>query len=291
MLPSLGKKVAMQSSFRLGRNLDGVDAERQALEGCQMFMQHPNFDLTNRVALITGAGRGIGAGMALALAGQGCAVAIQDIELDQAQAVAEEIIARGGRALAFGGDIGDLSLPEEFIQQTVASLGGLHILINNAATQKDGSWLDETPEEFEREWRANLIAPVILCQKAVPIFRAGKWGRIVNLGSIQGKGGNAHALPYAMSKAALENMTKALARDLAAAGITVNMISPGYFNTWRNREQFQTPEDFEQRSRGIPIRRIGEPEDCAGAILLLCSEAGSYITGQTLYVDGGLSAR
>ena len=171
-------------------------------------------------------------------------------------------------------------------------LGGLHVLINNAAIQKEGSWLEETPEEFERRmarqfaWRRFAYRSY-----ACRFFKAQKWGRIVNLGSIQGKWGNAGMLPYAMSKAALENMTKGLARDLGEHGITINMISPGYFNTWRNRDQFQTPEDFEKRSRWLPLKRIGEPEDCAGAALLLCSEAGSYITGQTLYVDGGMSVR
>jgi NAD(P)-dependent dehydrogenase (short-subunit alcohol dehydrogenase family) len=254
-------------------------------------MSFPNFDLTGRVALITGAGRGIGMGMAHALAAYGCAVAIQDIELDVARETAAGLEKSGARALALGGDITDLSLPAQLIEQTQRELGGLHILINNAAIQKEEPWLQMLPDEFEREWRANLIAPVLLCQLAVPIFRTQKWGRIISLGSIQGKGGNSGALAYAMSKAALENMTKGIARDLGGDGITVNMISPGYYNTWRNRDQFQTPEDFEKRSQWIPLKRIGEPEDCGGAALLLCSEAGSYITGQNFYVDGGLSAR
>ena len=247
--------------------------------------------MQGRVALITGAGRGIGQGIARGLASQGCAVAIQDIELDVAQAAVAEIVENGGRAIALGGDIGDPALPETLVEATLRELGGLHVLINNAAIQKEESWLALTPHEMERQWRADVIAPVRLCQLAVPIFRAQKWGRIVNLGSIQGKGGNPGMMPYAMSKAALENMTRGLARDLGPDSITVNMISPGYFNTWRNRDQFQTPEDFEKRSQWMPLRRIGEPEDCAGLALLLCSAAGSYITGQNIYVDGGLSSR
>ena len=247
--------------------------------------------MQGRVALITGAGRGIGQGIARGLASQGCAVAIQDIELDVAQAAAAEIVENGGRAIALGGDIGDLALPETLVEATRCELGGLHVLINNAAIQKEENWLALTAHEMERQWRADVIAPVRLCQLAVPIFRAQKWGRIINLGSIQGKGGNPGMMPYAMSKAALENMTRGLARDLGPDSITVNMISPGYFNTWRNRDQFQTPEDFEKRSQWMPLRRIGEPEDCAGIALLLCSAAGSYITGQNIYVDGGMSAR
>ena len=250
-----------------------------------------NFDLQGRVALITGAGRGIGLGIARGLASRGCAVAIQDIELDVAQTAVAEIQSSGGRTLALGGDISDLSLPPILVESTMRELGGLHVLINNAAIQQRAHWLEFTPDEIEKEWRANLIAPILLCQRAVPVFREQNWGRIINLGSIQGKGGNARMLPYAMSKAALENMTRGLARELGPDNITVNLIAPGYFNTWRNRDDFQTPEDFEQRGRHLPLRRVGQPEDCAGIAVLLCSDAGSYITGQTIYVDGGLSAR
>ena len=188
-------------------------------------------------------------------------------------------------------DFASLKSVNQLADDVLRDVPELHVLINNAAIQKEESWLALTPHEMERQWRADVIAPVRLCQLAVPIFRAQKWGRIVNLGSIQGKGGNPGMMPYAMSKAALENMTRGLARDLGPDSITVNMISPGYFNTWRNRDQFQTPEDFEKRSQWMPLRRIGEPEDCAGLALLLCSAAGSYITGQNIYVDGGLSSR
>lgn len=247
--------------------------------------------MQGRVALITGAGRGIGQGIARGLASAGCAVAIQDIDEAAAQDAVAEICQSGGKAIALGGDIGDLALPEQLVEATRRELGGLHVVINNAAIQKQESWLETMPEEMERQWRADVIAPVRLCQLAVPIFREQKWGRILNLGSIQGKGGNPGMMPYAMSKAALHNMTLGLARELGPDGITVNMISPGYFNTWRNRDQFQTPEDFEKRGQWLPLRRVGEPEDCAGIALLLCSEAGGYITGQNIYVDGGMSAR
>ncbi|HEY0073927.1 MAG TPA: SDR family oxidoreductase [Abditibacteriaceae bacterium] len=250
-----------------------------------------SFDLTGRVALLTGAGRGIGLGMARGLAAYGCAIAIQDIELDVAQEAAVQIENEGGRALALGGDAGDLKLLEEWVETVQQKLGGLHCLINNAAIQHEISWMEETIDEFEHQWRVNLLAPVRLSQLCVPIFREQKWGRIINIGSIQGKSGNPTMLPYSMSKAALENMTKGLARELGEHGITVNMMSPGYFNTWRNRDQFQTPEDFVKRGQWVPMKRVGQPEDCAGAALLLCSEAGGYITGQNLYVDGGISAR
>ena len=133
---------------------------------------------------------------------------------------------------------------------------------------------------------------MLLCQQAVPIFRGQGFGRIINLGSIQQKTGNASMLPYAASKSALENITKALARELAKDQITVNMLSPGWFNTWRNRHDFKTPEDMiATGKRAVPLGRIGEPQDCGGVALLLCSDAGAYITGQTIFVDGGMSIR
>lgn len=252
----------------------------------------PKLRLDDRVALITGSGRGIGLGIARGLASAGCAVAIQDIDLDVAQREAQAIIAGGGRAVALGGDITDLSLPCEAIAQTVRQLGGLHILINNAAIQLAKDWTDFTIEEITRQVNADFISPILFCQQAAAIFKRQHFGRIINIGSIQQRSGNPDMLPYSMSKAALENLTRGLARVLAPDGITVNLLAPGYFNTWRNRDDFKTPQDLIERGRTyVPSGRIGEPEDCAGIALLLCSDAGEYITGQTIYVDGGMSVR
>lgn len=253
----------------------------------------PDFSLNGKVALLTAAGRGIGLGMARALASAGCAVAIQDIDLAVAEQEAQAIRDSGGRAVAIGGDMGEIDVVRGLIARTVSSLGGLHILINNAAIQKQKPWLEVTLEEMEQQWRVNMAAPILLSQEAALVFRAGGSGRIVNIGSIQQKVGNANMLPYSMSKAALENMTRALARDLAPQ-ITVNLIAPGYVNTWRNREDARIasgPADPDNIKRWLPMARIGQPADFAGIVLLLCSDAGGYITGQSIFVDGGMSAR
>ena len=251
-----------------------------------------SFDLSNRVALITGSARGIGLGIARALAGAGCAVAIQDIDLDAAKRQAESIAREGGRATALGGDAADLTNAELLVRQTIEQLGRIDILINNASIQRKLPWTQLDRDDFDRTMHANVLFPVLLCQQAAPHFRRQKWGRIVNVGSIQQVLGNEHMLSYAMSKAAMVNMTLALARDLARDGVTVNLIAPGYFNTIRNVEKLGDPEKRrEAGERLVTVGRIGEPEDVAGIALLLCSDAGSYITGESIFVDGGMSAR
>jgi len=248
--------------------------------------------MTGRVALITGAGRGIGLGIAKALASAGCAVAIQDIDLDVASTEADSINRAGGRAIALGGDITDLSLPQRAVRETEQKLGGLHVLVNNASIQLSKDWLEQSLAEMTEQVNADFIAPILFCQQAVPIFRRQRWGRVLNIGSVQQKFSNPGMMPYAMCKAALDNMTRGLARGLARDDITVNLLAPGWFNTYRNRGDFPRPEDLVQKGQQyVPLGRIGEPTDCGGIALLLCSDAGSYITGQTIYVDGGISVR
>jgi len=253
-------------------------------------MEAPDFDLSGRVALITGAGRGIGLGIAKALASAGCAVAIQDLDDTVATREAEMLKKSGGKATALGGDITNVSLPAKWVRETIKKLGGLHIVINNASIQTHVHWTKLTVKEFDRMMHANVYTPIALCQAAEPIFRKQRWGRMVNIGSIQQRTGNERMLDYAMSKAALENMTFALARDLAGVGVTVNNIAPGYFFTIRN-PQLNSAAERRKAGEWIPVGRVGEPRDAAGVALLLCSAAGEYITGQTIYVDGGMAAR
>ncbi len=253
-------------------------------------MEAVPFRVDGKVALATGAGRGIGLAMARALAAAGAAVAIQDIDLDVANAEVARIRSQGGKAIALGGDLSDLTLPQQLVEQTVAHLGSIDILINNGAIQSNGSWLEMPVEEMQKQFDCDLLGPILFSRYAVPHMKARKWGRIINIGSIQHRGANPHMLPYSLSKAAMEKFTMALARDLAKDQITVNCVAPGWINTWRNRDDFKTEEETKQKGRHIPLGRIGIPEDFAGIALLLCSEAGSYITGQTIFVDGGLSA-
>jgi NAD(P)-dependent dehydrogenase (short-subunit alcohol dehydrogenase family) len=252
-------------------------------------MDAPNFRVDGKVALITGAGRGIGLGMAQGLASAGATVVIQDIELEVATAAAQAIVAEGGKALALGGDLTDLTLPERLVKQTVEQAGGIDILINNGAIQSSKHWLEMPLEEMKLQFDTDLVSPILFCRAAVPYMKAKKWGRIINLGSIQQRSANPHMLPYSLCKGSMEKLTKALGRDLARDKITVNCIAPGWINTYRNRHDFKDAQDVVEKGKHVPLGRVGEPYDFAGIVVLLCSSAGEYITGQNIFVDGGFS--
>jgi NAD(P)-dependent dehydrogenase (short-subunit alcohol dehydrogenase family) len=252
-------------------------------------MANDDFDMTGRVALITGAGRGMGLAIGKAFATKGCAVAIQDIDKAAAAEAATAISDAGGRAIAVVGDVSDLAYPASCVADVLAKLGGLHVLVNNAAIQHRKPWIDERAEDFMHVLSTNIVSPILFCQAAVPIFKEQRWGRILNVGSIQGFGGNANMLPYSLSKSAMVTMTKALARDLGRDGITVNNLAPGWMNTYRNRNDFADENDKEEKGKRVLLGRIGEAEDVTGAALLLCSKAGEYITGQTITIDGGIT--
>lgn len=264
------------------------DRQSATLSANMPGMAFPDFTVTGRTALITGSARGIGLAMAKTLAAGGAAVAIQDIDYDVALSEAAAIRDAGGRAVGLGGDLTDLSLPDRLVEQTVAELGPISILINNGSIQHYGNFFDHPIERMRQELDANILAATRLCQLVIPAMQQAKWGRVINFSSIQAKNGNPSAPSYAMSRAAMENLTRGLGRRFARDGITVNCISPGWFDTYRNRNDLTSEEVKIDRGRHVPIGRLGKPEDCAGLCLLLCSRAGEYITGQVINVDGGM---
>jgi len=246
--------------------------------------------LGGRVALVTGASGGLGRAMALALAAEGAAVAVHyRSNRAAAEAVVGEIIGRGGRAVALQGDLNDAAVPGRLVQETVARLGGLHILVNNAGVARDALILRMRDEEWEEVLGANLTA-AFRCTRAAlrPMIRQ-RFGRIINVASIAGQVGNAGQANYAAAKAGLIGLTKATAREVASRGITVNAVAPGLIDVGMTAHM--GAEQVQRFKEQIPLGRLGTAQDVAHAVVYLASDDAAYVTGQVLNVDGGLVMR
>lgn len=247
------------------------------------------FSLAGRSALITGSSRGIGAAMALRFAEAGADVAVHCAgRATDAEQVAAAVRALGRRSTVVQADLAAADGAQRCWDGAVAGLGTIDILVLNASIQIPGPWLEATAADFDRQMAVNVRASWELLRLAAPGMCGRRWGRILTIGSVQEAKPNPAMLVYAASKCAQSAMMRALARTLAADGVTVNGLAPGVIDTERTRSRI-ADEDYRQRVMGwIPSGRIGEPGDCAGAALLLCSDAGGYITGQNLFVDGGM---
>ncbi len=244
-------------------------------------------DLTDRVALVTGASRGIGRGVALALAEAGAAVAVNYRErADAAEAVCSEIAAAGGQAIAVQADVTDADAVAAMVKQVVAELGGLGILVNNAGIIADAYLTFMKPEAWREVVDVSLTGAFLCTKAAVRPMMKGRWGRIVNMSSDAGLMGDLMRAHYSAAKAGLLGLTKAAARELAGQGITVNAVAPGIIETDMTADM--DDKRAEAMMSMIPLRRFGVPEDVAGLVVWLCSDAAAYITGQTISVDGGL---
>lgn len=248
------------------------------------------FDLSGHTALVTGSSRGIGRAIALGLAGWGATVAVHGTRLSNAL---DETLAEVKRlspgSVAVTGDLSDPEVPSRLVSEVVAALGALDILVVNASIQIRKPWAEVTQAEAELQMQVNFHATLKMIQAAVPGMRANKWGRILTIGSVQQYLPHPDMIVYAASKSAQENLIRNLAKQLAADRITVNNLAPGVILTDRNATVL-ADEAYAERVRNmIPLRYFGEPQDCVGAALLLCSEAGRYITGTDLLVDGGMS--
>jgi NAD(P)-dependent dehydrogenase (short-subunit alcohol dehydrogenase family) len=246
------------------------------------------FDLTGRRALVTGARRAIGRAIALGLAEHGAAVAIHHLaEPEEAGAVVAEAERLGARAVAVAADIGEAGACRRLVEETRERLGGLDILVINASIEIVKRWTAYTPEEFAQQVDVNLRSTVELLQAAVPAMEAQRWGRVVSIGSIQQVKPHSHMLVYAGTKAAQLNMIRNLARQSAGTGVTFNNIAPGAIHTPRNAHALADDAYRARVEAQIPVGRLGTPEDLVGAAILLCSDAGAYIDGADLFVDGG----
>ncbi len=246
-------------------------------------------EFADKAVLVTGASTGIGAAVAAAFARDGAQVAIHYHSNQQAaESGRDAIVQRGGRAVLIGGDLSDPAQGAVVVAKAVDALGGLDILVNNAGSLTGRKpFLEWTDDTFDTVMNLNVRSVITASQAAVPHLEARGGGVIVNIGSIAGSdGGGPGAGHYASAKAYIHNLTRHMARDLAARGIRVNAIAPGVIATPFHAAT--PPDRMEAMRKAVALGRVGEPDDCVGPILFLCSSAMSgYVTGQILHVNGG----
>jgi NAD(P)-dependent dehydrogenase (short-subunit alcohol dehydrogenase family) len=247
-------------------------------------------NLAGRRALVTGSSQGIGRAIALAFAECGADVMVHCArDVAKAEAVRQAIEACGVRS---GITVADLANPEAAQQlhaETEAALGTVDILVLNASVQIRKAWQEITLDEYRRQLDVNFGACLWLIQKFAPAMQRAKWGRILTIGSVQQARPHPEMLVYSATKAALANLVRSLAPQLARDGVTINNLAPGAIATGRNAEVLADEAYLRKVLAKIPLGYVGESHDCAGLAVILCSEAGRYITGQNVFVDGGMS--
>lgn len=245
------------------------------------------FNLKGRVALVTGASSGLGVQFAKALADNGAAVALVARRADRLRSLKDEIEGKGGRAVAIEADVTDHAAIARAFDAAEKAFGTVTILVNNAGIAHGGRAVEMPPEEWRKVLSTNLDAVFFWAQEAARrLLAAKKLGAIVNIASVLGLAVSKGAVAYATAKAGVVQVTKALAVELAFKGVRVNAIAPGWFVTEMN-DDYLSGEEGAAIKREIPMGRFGNPGDLDGALLLLVSDAGSYITGATVVVDGG----
>ena len=246
-------------------------------------MLKEKFNLTGKTALVTGSARGIGRALALALAEYGAHVIVhgskESAPLDEALALVRKL---DPAAEKWAADLGDPAAVETMPRD-------VDIVIANASVQERMKWYEFDMDEARKEAQINYIATLRMFQLAYPRMKANGWGRLITVGSVQESRPHPDMIGYSATKGAQENLVRNIARQVAKEGITVNNICPGVFFTDRNKEALGDPVYGKKVTDAIPMHDYAVPEDAAGAALLLASDAGRYITGSTIKVDGGLS--
>ena len=242
--------------------------------------------MVKKRALITGSSRGIGRAIAVQLAKDGYDILIHASSNRTKAEETRDIIEKfGGMATIEMADLTNLEETKNLVQR----MGEIDVLVLNASLQYRTSWNEITMEAAKEQLNCNFLSSMILIQGAVPYMKEKGWGRVITIGSVQEAKPHPDMLVYSASKAAQTNMVQSLALQLAGDGITINNVAPGVIYTDRNVEALADEEYAKKVTSLIPVKFYGVPEDCAGIVSLLASEAGRYITGQSIYVDGGKS--
>ena len=243
---------------------------------------------SSRVALVTGASRGIGRAIAEQLAADGHRVAVNYIRSkEEAEAVAEEVRAKGGEAIAVGADVGSDEAVGGLFQEVESALGPVEILVNSAGITRDGLLLRMGADDWDDVLNTNLRS-VFLCTKAA--LRAmvkARWGRVISVTSVAGISGNAGQANYSAAKAGIIGFTKAVAKEVGSRGITVNAVAPGFIETDMTAELDDGTRAEAQRR--VSVGRFGTPQEIASAVGYLANDQAGYVNGQVLVVDGGLA--
>ncbi len=240
-----------------------------------------------RVAIVTGASRGIGAAIAEALAAEGQHVVLLARNAERLEQLQGRIESAGGRASACICDVSDQGALEQSVQKVASDHGRLDVLVNNAGITRDNLLLRMSDEEFDLVLQTNLRSVFVACRAALRPMMRGKWGRIVNIGSVSALVGNAGQANYAAAKAAVVALTKSIAREMASKNIAANVVAPGFIETDMTDVLPQQVKDLAVAA--TPMRRMGSAAEVAAAVVYLTGDAAGFVTGQVLAVDGGMT--
>lgn len=247
-------------------------------------------ELRGRVAMVTGAAKGIGQGIAFRLAAEGMRIVAPDVDSESLEVTAGMLRDGGAEVLPFHGDLSNSEEIEELFDATVQAFGSVDLLVNNAADLFRKYFLDDHEALLDRQLATNVRSPYLCSQRAAAIMRAGNGGSIIHISSVGARRAHHRGFPYDVTKGAINALTMAMAIELGQYGIRVNAIGPGLTHTYLT-DALTDPDSYREAAESVPLRRYGTPSDIAALVAFLASSEADYVTGQVIYIDGGLTAQ